>query len=206
MTSFSLLFTLGISLAATASASSVCLPDNLASYVGLSPAGCTLGNLTFNNFNYSSGGNAPVASSSINVLPTAIIGSEGFQFLATWNTAPGQTLSSAISYGVTANSGIILQNYLASIPVEGFGGNASVTEDNFVSSTLLVNHSAGSAFSFTPFALTHLNVLDQLIQTNSAQNTNITNTFQNQTPEPVSFVLFGSGLVAISFLRRKLKQ
>ena len=205
MTSYSLLLTLGITLAATASASNLCLPGDLNSYVSMAPTGCTLGNLTFDNFSYSRNGVAPT-STQINVIPTAVVGSEGFQFLSTWNTAPGQSANSFISYEVKANVGIIFQNYLASIPVEGFGGNAYVTEDNFVTGQLKVQHSAGSATAFPPYAVSQLNVLNHLYQADSAQNTNITNTFQNQTPEPVSFVLFGSGLAAFSLLRRKLKN
>ena len=68
-----------------------CLPNPLAGYIGLGPAGCEIGTSTF--FNFSSGpsffGGAEISPSTISVIP--ILTGPGFDFVTWGDSCTGRT-------------------------------------------------------------------------------------------------------------------
>jgi hypothetical protein len=196
-----------------------CAPDTLANYLVL-PGGCTINSVLFNQWSYAS---ASVLASSIEVTPITTPGDEGFNFNSLWvvtNTTPGVTLSEDSTIGFTA-SGASFTDLSLSMPADSVSGSgvADVTE------SYCFNHAvAGCPLSIAPIMVinpppnfsdvifaspeTSISVLKDIgVSTGgigSASISQVTNQFSS--PEPVSFVLLGSGLLGLGLLRKRIKR
>jgi hypothetical protein len=113
--------------------SGTCVSDPLSDYdaPGFS---CTLGDLTYSDFNYiptDSGGALSPPASGVTVTPiTTGFGSDiGLEFTAAWLVASGQTIDSSISYDVSTTNPVgITDLFLYVVGGAGGDGVASVAE------------------------------------------------------------------------------
>src|ERR1035438_8621880 len=71
--------------------------DTLADYILLPSTGCTIGDITFNNFSYVPSGSILIPASDV-VVTTETGAESGFQFNAPWFALPGSTLDSFINF------------------------------------------------------------------------------------------------------------
>lgn len=131
-----LLLTLAVFVATAVSASaSSCPTAPLSVYEGL--PSCTVGDLAFSNFTYSSpivfGTETPAPAADIEVTP--VTGTEmGFDFSlldsATWQVGPDETETDILSFDVAASSPSAITDIdLLSMGSFSENGTASVTED-----------------------------------------------------------------------------
>jgi hypothetical protein len=214
----------GLMLASSAFASMTNCPT--AAYTAYLGGGftCTTGNLTFSAFGYSSSANPPgnaIPASGLTVTPQTQDSNEGFQFAGGWNvgTQAGGAASfqdSVVSFTVT--SSVITDLHLF------FNGSFTGTGTAFVTESYCLNHvlagcpggSSGSISVTNPppsfnavvfFAPVTSVSVSKDIHVDSGTNgtasiSQVINTFSS--PEPLSFVLLGSGLLGLGLLRKRI--
>jgi hypothetical protein len=102
------LFVAGIALLQVPGLAAPCEAGTLASYIAMSSASCSLGNLQLSGFAYkasASGGAAEITADQITVTPALIpTGTFGLQFSAPWSVQSGQKQGSNITYHVTSSN------------------------------------------------------------------------------------------------------
>jgi len=214
-------------VACTAFASTTTCPADGSPYTAYLGAGftCTTGNLTFSAFGYSSTANPAglaIPPSGVSVTNILTTGNEGFQFAGGWNvgTQAGNISSfqdSLLSFTVT---GFITDLHLF------FNGSFTGTGLSGVAETYCLNHTlqgcpAGSsgqisvtnpppAFNAVVFfaPVTSVSVSKDINVTSGTNGTasisQVINTFSS--PEPLSFVLLGSGLLGLGLVRKRLQK
>ncbi len=186
---------------------------------------CTEGNLTFSAFGYSGTANPPglaIPAGSINVTPQLVPGNEGFLFQSGWN--------------VSQQAGNInaFQDSLITLTVTGFitnlelffNGSVTGTGLSNVTENYCLNHdlsgcpmgSSGQIKVTNPppnfnavvfFApVTSISVSKDINVTSGTNGTaSISQVINNfSSPEPLSFVLLGSGLLGLGLLRKRLHK
>lgn len=204
-----------------------CPTGPLSLYLG-SGFSCTINNLTFDQWGYSSaatGMGSPVPSTGVNVTPVTTAGNEGFQFQGGWSVSnvgqDGQhsTEDSLISFTASAPGILDLELF--------FNGSFTGTGTSGVTENYCLNHSltgcpSGSAgqikvtnppanFNDHVFfaAASSVSVSkDILVDTGSGTGSAMISQVVNQfsSPEPLSFVLLGSGLLGLGLLRKRIKS
>jgi hypothetical protein len=214
----------GLMLCTSAFASVTTCPT--ASYTAYLGAGftCTSGNLAFSAFGYSSSANPAgnaIPASGLTVTPQTQDSNEGFQFAGGWNvgTQAGGVASfqdSVVSFTVT--SSVITDLHLF------FNGSFTGTGTSSVVESYCLNHvlagcpagSSGSISVTNPppsfnavvfFAPVTSVSVSKDIHVDSGTNgtasiSQVINTFSS--PEPLSFVLLGSGLLGLGLLRKRI--
>jgi hypothetical protein len=232
MNRFFLLMLASLVLASAAFATpTTCQPGLLSAYL-VSGFSCTINSLTFDQWQYVStatGSANSMPAGSVSVTPVTTLGDEGFQFSAGWvvnnmSGPPPSSIDSLISFTATGSgigdlelffngavtgtgsSGVTEQyclnhaligcsashNISVTNPPPGFNdhvffapaGSVSVSKDIFVSTG-----TAGSAF------------ISQVANNFSQPGVN-----NFSSPEPLSFVLLGSGLLGLGLLRKRIKR
>jgi len=214
----------GLLLSTSAFASSTTCPTGAYTLYLAASFTCTSGNLTFSAFGYSATANpagAVIPASGITVTPQTMDANEGFQFQGGWNTGtqaasvPGFQ-DSVVSFTVSA--GRITDLHLFFNGSQTGTGSASVVE------TYCLNHaiagcpmgSSGSISVTNPppvfnavvfFAPVTSVSVSKEINVNSGTNgtasiSQVINTFSS--PEPLSFLLLGSGLLGLGLLRKSI--
>ena len=210
-------------LASSAFATSTpCITETMDNYLVLPMGSCTINGLSFNGWSYAS---ATVASNRVLVTPIATPGLEGFNFNASWAaSAPNDSEDSTIGFTVSGSSFTDLHLFVlgGGGPPPAGTGTASVME------TYCFNH----AVSGCPSGLSNggqitvtnppPNLSDVVFMSpqasisvlkdigvsagpnGSAAISQVTNQFSN-SPEPLSFVLLGTGLLGLGLLRKRIK-
>ena len=195
-----------------------CQSGSLASYL-VSGFSCQSGSLIFTDFDYQGTG---LAAGSVNVTPLTAFDNEGFRFQGAWNVQSQNAVStsedSRIAYTVRHAGGTIDTLDLSFGSSVAGTGVSSVTElfclGSGVENCPHVNQGSvavtnpGTGFSNRAFfaGVGSVSVLKDINVTSgvhgSASIANVTDTFSS--PEPLSFVLLGTGLLGISLMRRRL--
>jgi hypothetical protein len=207
-----------------------CVSETLDNYVTPPSFSCSINALTFGSWTYAS---ATIPASSILVTPITTLGDEGFSFNTLWSVnntnSPGTTMSEDSTIGYTATGAGIndLQLSFNGGNITGIG-SASVTE-TYCFGNPVASCPSGSGGqigvtnpppSFTDVVFfspqTSISVIKDIGVTTgvcpatnprctgSATISQVTNQFSS--PEPLSFVLLGSGLLGLGLLRKRIKR
>ncbi len=198
-----------------------CLTGTLASYetAGFS---CTIGDLTFSDFDYASAASGATAPDPAGVTVTPVLTGfgayTGLLFTASWSVNSGQTEDSTIFYDVSTSTPGITSLDLAMIGSTDIGmvGSASVSESSFVppSFSLGVTPIAPVNFENFPPSVTSLSLAKAVDlsggSSGSASVGDVFNLFEQAAttvppvPEP-SLLFLSAGLLGlIPIARRKL--
>jgi hypothetical protein len=223
----------GLLISASAFASTTNCPiGSYGAYLG-SGFTCTNGNLTFSTFGYTTNGSSTglaVAANSVTVTPQTASGNEGFQFQTGFSVGSSggvsNTQESQISFTITgaaitdlhlffngAATGTgatsVVETYCMNGAIAGcVGGNTgsiSVTNPpaKFNDSVLFFAPVTSVSVSKDVRASSGVNgtaSVSQMVNTFSNSNS----IFAIEAPEPLSFVLLGSGLLGLGLLRKKI--
>ena len=219
--------TVGVMLAIEASASTTTCPNATYDNYLAANFSCISGNLAFSNFGYAPTANPPtnaIQAASIFVTALTTDWNEGFQFSSGWfvGTPPAnQFQDSLITYDVSTvdNGNSITDLHLFFNGSATGTGNASVVE-NYCKGGSLITCAPGQIGQLSatnpPLKLSDAATFDGVsrlsiskdIQVNTgtgpdgtASISQVVNSY-SQVPEPGSYLLFGTGLLAIGFLKR----
>ena len=213
-------------LASSAFATSTTCPTGPLSLYLVSGFSCTTNSLTFNQWGYSAaatGTGTPIAAAGVTVTPDLTLGNEGFQFNAPWSVAGTTDVHSTEDSLITftaSGPGILDLELFFNGSVTGTG-QSGVTE-NYCLNHALVGCPTGSSGQikvtnpppgfndhvfFAPASSVSVSK-DILVSsgdgTGTAMISQVVNNFSS--PEPLSFVLLGSGLLGLGLLRKRIKQ
>jgi len=201
-------------------------------YLAVANFTCTSGALLFSNFTYSGtaapAGNA-IPASGVMVTPQTVTGNEGFQFASGWNVATqagppptGSFEDSLIGFEV---QGPITDLHLFFNGSFTGTGLTAVTENYCINHTLsgcpigppsqggqLMVTNPPPAFNdqtFFPGTVQSIFVSKDINASSGVNGTahisQVINNFSN-TPEPMTLMLFGSGLLGLGLFRKRLKS
>ena len=189
---------------------------------------CTINNLTFSDFSFSASANPSgiaLPASSIFVTPITTLNNEGLNFASGWmvGTQPGGVGSfqdNLLDFTVTAPTASITDLHLSFNGSLTGTGLTGVTE-NYCINNSIITCPAGSAGQlhvtnpptnfndavfFAPVSrisvTKDINVSSGISGTGSISQ--VVNTFSNTaTPEPGTFIMLGSALLAVGLLRKR---
>jgi len=201
-----------------------CTADLMTAYIapGFS---CMINSLTFGGFGYSGtalGAGVPIPAGSVMVTPIMTTSDEGFSFSAPWHvdSANGPSREdSLITY--TAMGPGILDLEVGFNDIIAGTGSASVTETYCLgeNTALPCTHGTPGTIAVTDPPMGFSNHVFFSPQTvigvskdifldsgvnGMATISHVTNNFSS--PEPLSFVLLGSGLLGLGLLRKRIKR
>jgi len=194
----------------------------MGSYLASSFA-CESGSLIFSDFGYLGSGQ-DASASSVSVAPLTATDAEGFQFAGGWSVQSQNGVSnsegSQITYTVQHPGGLIDSLSLSFGSIVTGSGTASVTEQFCLGASIsncpqvsagsVAVTNPGSGFTDRAFfaGVESVGVSDTINVTSGVNGTAsisyVGNTFS--APEPLSFVLLGTGLLGIGLMRRRLDR
>jgi hypothetical protein len=221
MKKFCLILLASLVLASSAFATVTTCPVGTLSLYLVPGFSCTTNGLTFAGWTYSSAGTGQgqaIPATGVQVTPQVALGAEGFQFNAGWSVSGSSSTEDSL-IGFTASGGIIDLELF-------FNGSVTGTGQSGVSETYCMNHalagcptgSSGQIAVTNPppgfnshvffAAVNSVSVSkDILVDTGNNGTAMISQVVNNfSSPEPLSFVLLGSGLLGLGLLRKRMKR
>ena len=217
---FALLLTLVSTLPAFGTA---CITNTDDHYLGIS---CGIGDMTFQNFSYSTAGTTPMSPTEITVNPIATQYSDGLLFNAPWGVQSNQTQDSLIGFTVTAPTKEItaLSLYMFGAGTIG-SGQVSIAETycagdtfadmcaNGTEGTLMTLLNSNTSILHASVSFAGVKVVDVMkdieLLGGASGSASLLSGAENAfaIPEPGSIFLVGTGVVGLGgVLRRKLMK
>ncbi len=216
-----LLVLMGVALTtsiALASPTTCLLPNAPYSAYIVSGFSCVTGNLMFSGFQYSATAGSPSAA-QITVTPITTDFNEGFQFNGNWSG----NMDSLLVFTITAVRGTITDLHLSFNGIASGAGSSANVAENFCldgalatcpvaqSGQLSVTNPPAKFNDVVFFAGAHSIQVSKDISVFAGPNgtasiSQVTNSFSQPAPEPLSLVLFGSGLLALGLIRHRAKK
>jgi len=203
-----------------------CVTDTLSNYLTLPGASCTINSLTFTfdpNTAYTTSGTNLMPANQITVHPDMTPFNEGFTFNAPWHlTGPDLSMDSLIRFSVSGpditdlelqfdggftgtGSTNVVENFCLGGPLSGcpaaFSGQIKVTNPPQGFSDH-VFFAAASSVSVSKDIMLATGARGEILPT--AFISDVTNNYSS-APEPLSFVLLGTGLLGLGLLRKRIK-
>ncbi len=199
-----------------------CQSGSMGSYLASSFA-CQSGSLIFSDFEYRGTGQDANAS-AVSVITLTAPDNEGFQFAGAWSVQSQNGISnseeSQIAYTVERPGGLIDSLSLSFGSIVTGTGTASATEQFCLGASInncpqisqgsVAVTNPGSGFTDRAFfaGVENIGILGAVTVTSGvngmASISSVSNTFSS--PEPLSFVLLGTGLLGIALMRRRLDR
>ncbi len=199
-----------------------CQSGSMGSYLASSFA-CQSGSLIFSDFEYRGTGQDANAS-AVSVITLTAPDNEGFQFAGAWSVQSQNGISnseeSQIAYTVERPGGLIDSLSLSFGSIVTGTGTASATEQFCLGASInncpqisqgsIAVTNPGSGFTDRAFfaGVENIGILGAVTVTSGvngmASISSVSNTFS--APEPLSFVLLGTGLLGIGLMRRRLDR
>jgi hypothetical protein len=202
-----------------------CGGGTLASYLSLSPTGCTIGGDTLSNFAIVSGtfGATPIANTAVTITPTGGTTNPGISISTVANATGGSLLEVIFTYKLSGPMYIAANASLSGSTETGFGavtgienfcaggafGPDGVTGCSGFNGGLLTLDGTQQTDNSTFSNVSFINVTDDFTFDSSGGGTASGGTFANSftvAPEPMSTALAGVGLMLLAVFSRRSKR
>ncbi len=221
-----LLITFAIGMSCSAWAAACPTGEKLSDYIALSPAGCTIGDITFSDFGYTASGSILIPATDVAVTPQMVGGESGFRFNAPWLALPnGSLLDAAITYKATCDLDCQIDDWILKIGGANAPGDSAINVSESaeeLSDTLGVGALGGHSTTVASGTFAPVDSLtltkDILVYGGTqvpgglfAQVSSVTNLFSTtnmttMTPEPSLVLLCAGGLGLLPVMRRKMRR
>lgn len=219
-----LLISIAIGMSCSAWAAPCPSGQTLSDYILLSSTGCTIGDITFSDFDYTASGAILIPANQVAVTPQT--GAEsGFRFNAPWLALPNTGfLDAAITYKATCDANCQIDDWILKIGGASAPGDSAVNVSETaeeLSTSLAAGAFGGSTTTtdsgtFAPIG--SLTVTKDILVYGGtqvpgglfAQVSSVTNLFSTTnmttTPEPSLVLLCAGVLGLLPVLRRKMRR
>jgi len=203
-------------LMAIPASASTCTPGTTTSYEALGSTGCSVGSLTFANFNFTTSGTATFNSGN-NVVPLSGGGEYGFIVDFTSQAPPTSDVS--VTYTVTGNNGTKITDVAGSVTGGIIGLGGILLSENLQSLDPSGQNYTVGCTSSGPGGCSFVNALspnggfnvgkdqENIALDGIVGTSQLTNEFSvGQTPIPAALPLFAGGLGVLGFVASRKRK